>query len=55
MSGSNKRYCLGFWLFIGGAAGMAEYITSGRGVFMVSAIIFSVGLGLIISSYFKFK
>lgn len=53
MSGSNKRYGLGCLLLVFGGAGLAEHITSGRGIFIVSAIVFSVGLGLIISSYFK--
>lgn len=48
---SNKRYGVGLFVFIGGAAGMAENITSGRGSFMFAVIVFSIGLGLILSSY----
>lgn len=51
--GRNKRYGIGCLLLMFGGAGLAEYITSGRGIFMVSATVFSIGFGLIISSYFK--
>ena len=53
MSGSNKQYAYGCLFLVIGGAGISEYITSGRGIFMVSAIVFSIGLALIISSYFK--
>jgi hypothetical protein len=53
MSRSDKRYCKGLALVVFGAAGMAENITSGQGVFMVAAVIFAVGFGFILWSYVK--
>ena len=46
-------YSKGLVIFLFGAAGMAEHITSGRGSFLFSAILFSIGLGMIIWSYEK--
>lgn len=47
----NKQYGVGLILFLFGAAGMAENITSGRGSFIFCAIFFSIGLALILDSY----
>ena len=49
----DKIWGYGLLLTIFGAAGMAEHITSGRGIFMVSAIVFSIGFALILTSYRK--
>jgi len=46
-----KKYGVGLILFILGAAGMSENITSGRGSFMFCTIIFSIGIALILDSY----
>ena len=51
MRASNKRYGVGVILFVFSAAGMAENITSGRGSFIFCAIVFAIGIGLILSSY----
>lgn len=51
MRADMKIYCKGLVISMFGGAGMAENITSGRGSFMVSAIVFSIGFGLIIWSY----
>lgn len=51
MKESNKRYGVGVVLLMFGGAGMSEYITSGRGIFMVSAVVFAIGFALILSSY----
>lgn len=50
---TDKLYGWGLVVFLFGSAGLAENITSGRGSFMVCAVIFSVGLGMIIGSYIK--
>ena len=47
----NKRYGVGCIFTLFGGAGMAEVITSNRGSFLVSAIIFSIGFALILDSY----
>lgn len=47
----SKRYGVGVILTLFGGAGIAEYITSGRGIFIVSAIIFAIGFALILDSY----
>lgn len=49
----NRLYGYGLLIFIAGSAGLAEHITSGRGSFMVGAVLFSVGLGMILWSYTK--
>ena len=51
MRADMKVYCKGLVALIFGGAGMAEHITSGRGSFIVSAIVFDVGFGLICWSY----
>lgn len=52
----NKRDKVHGWGAIAtllGLAGIAENITSGRGSFIISAIIFSVGLGMCLHGYTK--
>lgn len=52
----NKRDKVHGWGAIAtllGLAGIAENITSGRGSFIISAIIFSVGLGMCLYGYMK--
>lgn len=49
MKGS--MYAKGLVLTLFGGAGLAENITSGRGSFMLCAIIFSIGFGTILASY----
>ena len=51
MRADNKLYFKGLVLLMFGGAGMAEHITSGRGSFMVSAVVFAIGFGLICWSY----
>ena len=51
MKKSDKRYGIGVILLMFGGAGISEYITNTRGVFMVGVVVFSVGLALIIGSY----
>lgn len=51
MRADNKMYLRGLVLLLFGGAGMAENITSGRGSFLVSTIVFAVGFGLICWSY----
>lgn len=51
MRDSTKTWCKGFALFLFGSAGMAENITSGRGSFLISAILWAVGFSLILYSY----
>lgn len=51
MKKSSKLYGIGAILTMFGGAGIAENITSGRGSFMISAVIFSIGFGLIVGSY----
>lgn len=46
-------YGKGLVLFIFGAAGLAEHITSNRGSFPISAVIFGLGFILIVMSYGK--
>ena len=51
MRADNKLYCKGLIALTFGGAGLAENITSGRGSFIVSVIVFAVGFGLICWSY----
>lgn len=53
MRESNKTYLWGLLLFVFGGAGLAEHITSGRGSFPISAIVYGIGLILIVWSYRK--
>lgn len=55
MRESTKTYLWGLVLFLFGAAGMAEHITSGRGSFPFSAVVFGLGFVLICVSYGKGK
>lgn len=47
----NKQYGVGLVLLIFGGSGLAEHVTSGRGSFMFSVIIFAIGFALILDSY----
>lgn len=47
----SREYGWGVLLTLIGGAGIAEQVTSGRGSFLISAIFFSVGFGLILWSY----
>lgn len=47
----NREYSWGLVLTVFGGAGLAEHITSGRGSFLISTIVFAVGFGLILWSY----
>jgi hypothetical protein len=49
----DKLYGKGLLVFIIGAAGLAEHITSGRGSFPVCAVLFGLGFALICLSYIK--
>ena len=51
MRESSKLYFKGLCLFCLGGAGLAEHITSGRGSFPVSAVVFGLGFILIVWSY----
>jgi len=46
-------YGKGLILLVFGGAGLAENITSGRGSFIISAILFSIGLAMIMWSYIE--
>ena len=48
----SSLYGLGLVLVLFGGAGIAENITSGRGNFMLCAVIFSIGFSCVIDSYF---
>ena len=48
-----KLYGWGLLFTVFGGAGLAEVITSSRGSFMVSAVIFAVGFAMILCSYVK--
>ena len=47
----DKSYGIGFICTLFGAAGMAEYITSGKGSFIFCTVILSIGIALILNSY----
>ena len=51
MRADSKIYCWGLVIAMFGGAGMAENITSGRGSFIISAVVFAIGFGLICWSY----
>jgi hypothetical protein len=51
MRADNKLYFKGLVVSSFGGAGIAENITSGRGSFIISAVVFAVGFGLICWSY----
>lgn len=51
MRADMKLYFKGLTVMAFGGAGIAEHITSGRGSFMISAVVFAVGFGLILWSY----
>jgi hypothetical protein len=52
-SNTNGFWGLGLLFLIFGGAGIAEFITSGHGSFIVSATVFSIGFGFILGSYIK--
>ena len=49
----DSLYVKGLVLFLFGGAGLAEHITSNRGSFPISAVIFGIGFILILMSYGK--
>ena len=49
----DRLYGWGLFLTVFGGAGLAEVITSSRGSFLVSAIVFSIGFGMILCSYVR--
>ena len=51
MKRGSKLYLWGLVLTIFGGAGLAEVVTSDRGSFLISAIVFAVGFAMIIGSY----
>lgn len=53
MKGENKLYAWGLVLLVFGGAGLAEVITSNRGSFMISTIVFAFGFAMILWSYVK--
>ena len=48
-----REYFWGLILTVFGGAGMAEHITSGRGSYPISAVVFGIGFILICMSYGK--
>ena len=48
----NKLYARGLVIFLFGSAGLAEAI-EGHGSFLISTIVFSIGLSMILWSYTK--
>lgn len=51
MRKSSKYYGVGVLLTLFGGAGLAENITSGRGSFLISLVIFSIGFACVLVSY----
>ena len=49
----DKTYAKGLLIFLFGAAGLAEHITSGRGSFPISAVVMGIGFIVICWSYVK--
>ena len=49
----DKIYGIGLLLLVFGGAGLAEHITSNRGNFIVSTVVFSLGFAMVIRSYFR--
>ena len=48
-----KLYGWGLLLTVFGGAGLAEVITSSRGSFLISTIVFAIGFAMILWSYVK--
>lgn len=48
-----KLYGIGVLLVVFGGAGLAEHITSGRGSFPITAVLFGLGFVLVCMSYGK--
>lgn len=53
MKEDNKLYGWGLLMTVFGGAGLAEVITSSRGSFMVSTVIFALGIAMVLWSYVK--
>lgn len=51
MKRGDKIYGIGIIAALFGGAGIAEHVCSGRGSFLISTIVFSIGFGLILMSY----
>jgi hypothetical protein len=51
MKANTKRYLWGLGLTILGGAALADHITDGVGSFPISAVVFGIGLILIVWSY----
>jgi len=51
MKRGSKVYAWGLLLTVIGGAGLAEVVTSDRGSFLISTIVFSVGFAMVIASY----
>jgi hypothetical protein len=49
----DKLYGKGLICVVIGGAALAEHITSGRGSFPISAVVFGIGFVLICASYVK--
>lgn len=49
----DKTYAKGLLIFLFGAAGLAEHITSGRGSFPICAVVLGIGWALMAWSYVK--
>lgn len=48
-----RNYGIGVLLLTLGGAGMSEVITSNRGSFLISTIVFALGFAMIVRSYGK--
>ncbi len=53
MKEDNKLYGWGLLMTVFGGAGLAEVITSSRGSFIVSVVVFSLGIAMVLWSYVK--
>lgn len=53
MKTRDRVYGIGVILTVLGAAGIAEHITSSRGSFIISALVFSIGFGCVLYGYMK--
>ena len=47
----DREYVWGLVLTVLGGSGLAENVCSGRGSFLISTIVFSIGFGMILWSY----
>ena len=55
MRADMKIYAKGVIALVIGGAGLAENITSGRGSFLISAVVFGIGFALVCVSYIHGK